>query len=299
MKLHPVQSRAAKSEAGGPKLGTGLLLAAVGVLFSTSGCGFERIPVASVGVKFNANSGLSHKILRPEVVWVNPFTERLIIYPTGIINATFVKNESEGDRRGDDSIKATTVEGAILPIDVTVAYRIPGDEQSVQRVFESFGTMELREIQTEHVRWATIVSVNEVTGQRPAFDLLSRERARLGPDIKGVLGPLLEPWGLVVEDVLVREIHPPEEIVKKISDQQATRTELDNSRVKLQQARIEAQTRLTDAQKTAEQNRLLSQQGDKSLQLRRLELRKRAILKWDGQSPLIGTNSIPFTSGGF
>jgi regulator of protease activity HflC (stomatin/prohibitin superfamily) len=269
------------------------------LVLGTSGCAFQRIPVASVGVKFNAYSGMSTKILRPEVVFVNPFTERLIIYPTGITNASFVARADEGDRHGDDSIKASTVEGAVLPIDVTVAYRIPADAESVMKIFNSFGVQPLREIQREHIRWATVIAVNEVSGKKAIFDLISRERATLGPEVKTVLAGLLEKWGFVVEDVLIREIHPPDAITAKIQEQQGHRSDLEKARTEQKQAKIEAETLLTNAQKEAEQNRLLSTQGQVAIELKRLELRRKAIDRWDGRAPLIGPSGVPFADAGF
>lgn len=275
----------------------GACVLAIGSLALVSGGCANRIPVASVGIRFNANSGVSTRIMKPEVVWTNPFTEKLIIYPTAITNASFVENSTEGDRYGDDSIKASTAEGAILPIDVTVAYRIPADPESVMKVFNSFGAMDLEEVQHEHIRWATVTAVNEVSGKKSIFDLMSRQRAQFGPEVKEVLAPILEPWGFAVEDVLIREIHPPEEITAKIQEQQSVRADLERAKVQQQQATIEARTALTNAQKEAEQNRLLAQGGDKAIQLKRLELRRKAIEKWDGQPPIIGGSGIPFTDG--
>jgi regulator of protease activity HflC (stomatin/prohibitin superfamily) len=264
--------------------------------FGSSGCA-TRIPVASVGVKFNANSGVSQRIMKPEVVWVNPLTEKLIIYPTAINNATYVKATHEGDRSGEDSIRASTVEGATLPMDVTVAYRIPADATSVMKVFNNFGTMELKDIQHNYIRWATVTAVNDVSGQMSIFDLLSRQRATFGAEVKKRLAPLLDEWGFVVEDVMIREVHPPEEITAKIDQQQAIRSDLEKAKIEQQQAKIDAETTLTNAQREAEQNRLLAQQGDKALQLKRLEMRRKAVEKWDGQAPLIGGGTIPFTEG--
>lgn len=278
-----------------PVMRNALLVAASLVLtVTTAGCA-TKIPVASVGVKFNANTGVGQKILKPEVVWVNPFTEHLIIYPTSIINATYVRNSHEGAHYGDDSVKASTIEGAILPVDVTIAYRIPADAENVVRVFNNFGTSELKDIQHTHIRWATQAAINEVSGKKSIFDLISRQRAQFGPEVKKVLTPMLEPWGFAVEDVMIREVYPPDEITAKIQEQQAIRSDLEKAKVELQQARIDAQTALTNAQKEAEQNRLLAQQGEKAIQLKRLELRRKAIEKWDGQTPLIGAGGIPFT----
>jgi regulator of protease activity HflC (stomatin/prohibitin superfamily) len=275
---------------------TGLALLAALLSLGLSGCGWERIPPGSVGVKFNANSGVGEHILKPEVVFVNPVTDKLIIYPTGINNASFVKNAREGDRSGDDTIKASTVEGAILPLDVTVAYRIPADAASVRNVFNNFGTMELKDIQREHIRWATVVAINEVSGKMSIFDLISKERAKFGPEVKKVLAPMIEPWGFVVEDVMIREVYPPQEITTKIQEQQAIRSDLEKAKVEQRRAKIEAETTLTNAQKEAEQNRLLALQGDTALALKRIERRRKFIERWDGRTPIIG-GGVPFVSG--
>jgi regulator of protease activity HflC (stomatin/prohibitin superfamily) len=267
---------------GGRGLRLALAVVSLFVAMSTTGCGWERIPPGSVGVKFNANSGLGQTILKPEVVFVNPFTDRLIIYPTSINNATYVQASSEGERIGDDAIRASTIEGAILPIDVTIAYRIPGDHESVMKVFNSFGVEELKEIQRRHIRWATVVAVNEVSGQKSIFDLISKERAKLGPDIKAVLAPMME-----------TEVHPPAEITQRIQEQQSQRADLERARIEQQQAKIEAQTILTNAQKEAEQNRLLATQGDVALALKRIERRRKFIAKWDGKLPVIGSGVMP------
>jgi regulator of protease activity HflC (stomatin/prohibitin superfamily) len=176
-----------------------------------------------------------------------------------------------------------------------VAYRIPGDTDSINKIFNSFGETDIKLIQKEHIRWATVVAVNQVSGQKSIFDLISRQRAEFGRDVKEVLAPMVAQWGFVVEDVLIREVHPPAEITAKIQEQQAIRSDLEKAKVEQQQARIDAQTTMTNAQREAEQNRLLAQQGDVALQLKRLELRRKAIEKWDGQAPVIGGTGVPFT----
>ncbi len=273
-----------------------LLLIIGGLLLS--GCSFHQIPPGSVGVKFNGASGVSHQLLRPEVVWVG-WNERLIIYPTNIQQAVFVKSASEGDKRKDDSIQASTKEGAVLPVDVTVSYRIPADSESIRQVFNTFGTPNddpdhpLHYIQSTFVRWATIVAVNDVSSKHSIFDLISTHRAQFGPEVKASLAPRLAVWGLKVEDVLIREIHPPDEIVSKITEQQQIRAELQRVNIQKQQAITESQTLIIDAQKEAEQNRLLSQQGEQALELKKLERRKAFIDRWDGHSGIVGDSAIP------
>lgn len=262
------------------------------------GCGFRQIPPGSVGVKFNGASGVSQQLLRPEVVWVG-WNEKLIIYPTNIQQAIFVKSATEGDKARDDSVLASTKEGAVLPVDVTVSYRISPTTESIRQVFNTFGTPDydgehpMHYIQSTFVRWATIVAVNDVSSKHSIFDLISTHRAQFGPEVKVALASRLEQWGLKLEDVLIREIHPPDEIVNKITEQQQIRSELQRINIQKQQAITEAQTLLIDAQKEAEQNRLLALQGTQALELKKLERRKIFIERWDGHSSIIGDTIIP------
>jgi regulator of protease activity HflC (stomatin/prohibitin superfamily) len=271
-------------------IGAGCLTLASALVMLT-GCTRE-VPPASVGVKFNANTGISKKLIRPQVVWLG-FRERLIVYPTSIHNATYVKNAHEGEKAGDDSIKASTAEGAILPTDVTVAYHVAPED--VLKAFNNFGTEDLSVIQRRFIRWTTIYGVNVVAGQRSIFDLSSKERAQFGPDVKNVIGPLLAEWGLTVDDVYIGEVYPNDEIRQRIEQRIGLKNQLELARNEQQRAGIEARTSLTNASKQAELNRLLQQGNEKMLELKRLELQKEAIERWDGKTPLVGDAKIPFT----
>ena len=261
---------------------------ALAVLTLTAGGCMKQIPPASVGIKFSAQSGLSQKLIKPQVVWLG-FREELIIYPTSIRNATYTKNSKEGERQGDDSIQASTVEGSILPVDVTVSYHVePAD---VLTAFQNFG-----KVQVEFIRWATISAVNVVAGQRAIFDLTSKDRAAFSTQIKAIVKPMLAGWGLTVDDVYVGEVYPNQEVHDKVQERIAAKNTLELAKVSLQRAKIDAETTLTNAKKDAELNGLLASQGEKTLELRKLELLKKAIERWDGKSPMIGSNNIPFTN---
>ncbi len=274
-----------------------LLAFALAMLAGTSGCG-QQIPVATVGVKFDANSGMSEHILKPEWTWVNPLTQQLITYPTSIQNASFVMRSSEG-RGGNDAINASTSEGAILPIDITVSYRMPGDVENVKKVFNNFGVPHedpehpLREVEDRHIYWATVAALNDVSGPRSIFDLISKQRSQIGPEVRKLLTPRMEEWGFIVEDVMVGEITPPEAITKKVHEQQKIRTDLQTAKINLRQARIDAETIMTNAQREAEQNRLMAQQGNTVMLLKKLERKRLLLERWDGVSPLIGDSPFP------
>ncbi len=259
-----------------------------------TGCSPHAIPQGSVGVKFNGATGISDHILKPEWVWTSWFNERLIIYPTSIQTASYVHRVREGEKQKDDSIRATTSEGATLPMDVTVSYRIPADKSSVVTVFKTFGVPDndpdhpLAYIQSNFIRWSVIAAVNDVSARHTLFNLLTKDRATIGNDVKAELDPIMSKWGLRLESVQIREIHPPAEIERKLNEQQQARAEVKQLLIKKQQATTDGQTLVIQAQAEAAKNELLSKQGDQAVALKRLELHRIFNEKWDGEPASYG-----------
>lgn len=266
-----------------------VLLCAILVMPFLAGC-TEQVPPGNVGILFDGSRGICETI-NPRVVWVGPY-QQLIVYPTRITNATYVKNATEGDKKVDDSIKASTSEGAILPIDVTVAWHVQPDEAI--KAFNTFGTSEPKEMEENYLRWLTSYSVNVVSGKHSIFDLISKDRANLGSEVSSQLQPLLAPLGITVDNVYIGELYPSAEIKAKIDESLAARSELEQKKTELTKAGIEAKTTLTNARKKATENQLLASQGEKAAELKRLEVRRILASKWNGVPPLVGSGGIPF-----
>ncbi|MBC8143153.1 MAG: hypothetical protein H7Y38_17135 [Armatimonadetes bacterium] len=266
---------------------------ALGIVASAllTGCARE-IPPAQVGVKFSGESGKQQQILTPQVIRVG-WHERLVLYPTNIRSATYTRAANEGEKSGDDSIPCSTSEGAILPVDVTVAYHV--DPANVQTVYDNFGTNDMDTIQREFIRPTTNWATNTVSGTRSVFELTSKERAKFGQRVKALITPKLAGWGITVDDVFLGEVYPPDEVKRKVDERIGARTELDAAQVALKRAQVDAATIRTKAKEEAEVNRLLAESGGKALELKKIELRRKAIAKWDGQAPMTGDGRIPFT----
>lgn len=267
------------------------LIVAFGIILS-GGC-FKQIPPSSVGVRFSGRNGISEKLLKPQVTFVG-IGNRLIIYPTSIKNASFVRTATEGVRKRDDSILASTVEGAILPVDITVSWHV--DPANVVIVFENFGLEDVTAIQDTYIRVTVTYAVNTVSGQKSIFDLTSKERAQFGPSVKKILSPILAEFGITVDDVYVGEVFPNAEITKKVNERVSKRNELEQAIIGLEQSRIDAKTTLTNAKKQAELNAMLAAQGEKAVELKKLENLRKAIDAWDGNPSSVGDGTIPFTT---
>ena len=167
--------------------------------------------------------------------------------------------------------------------------------ENVLDAFSNFGTEDLDAIQHNIIRWNTVGVMNEVSGKHSIFDLTAKDRQSFGPEAKALLQPLLLAWGLTVDDVYIGEVYPPDDVRHKIEERIQARNLLELAKVQLQQATIDAKTTITHAERDAETNKLLAQQGKTAIELERLKLEKTAIEKWDGHTPEVGSNTIPFT----
>jgi regulator of protease activity HflC (stomatin/prohibitin superfamily) len=267
-----------------------VLTVCAGVL---GGCHYAKIEPASVGILFDANSGISQKILKPQMTVVG-IRQQLITYPTSIKNASFVEAQNEGQKAGEDSIKASTVEGAQLPVDVTVAWHV--DPANVVLVFQSFGTADQEEMTDGYIRYWATYAVNCVSGQKSIFDLMAKDRQSFGPLVKQFLAPIMSKYGISVDDVLIGEVHPPKEISDKAQERIARRNDLENAKLSLEKAKRDSVTIITNAERDAQLNQIMAQMSDTAKALRKQDILKKAIEKWDGKAPLVGNGTIPFTN---
>jgi hypothetical protein len=266
---------------------------------SLSGCGcnpYAQIPPSSVGVVFDAYSGISQTVLKPGVVY-RGWNDQIIVYPTSIHNASYVQNSTEGERQGDDSIIATTVEGAQLPIDITVVWHV--DPANTVSVFQNFGTDDLHDIQENFIRYIAIYGVNAASGNKSIFDITSKDRAAFGPEVKAIISPIMNSMGLSCDDVYIGETHQSEDIDSLVKERVAKRNELQIVENNLQKAKIEATTLIANAKANADINQLKSEQGPEAIELKKRQIQQELVDKWDGVPPQISDGSIPFIDPSF
>lgn len=268
------------------------LLLGLGAVAVLGGCNpYKQIPPGSVGVVFDAYSGISKTVLKPGVVYQG-INDRIVIYPTSIHNASYTRNIREGERMAEDAIVATTVEGAQLPIDLTVVWHV--EPENTVAVFKNFGTENLEQIQTDFIRYIATYGVNAASGNKSIFDITSKDRAKFGPEVKGIVTPIMTSMGLTCDDVYIGETYPSNDIDALVKDRISKRNELQIVSNNLQRARIEATTQINNARAAAEINELKAQQGSEAVELKKREIIRTLISKWNGALPAVGDGGIPF-----
>ena len=158
--------------------------------------------------------------------------------------------KEEGRRLGDDSIDALTKEGLNVALDITVLFKLR--EESSPSVFRELGV----NYQEIIIRPETRSIIREVVAQYDAKSLYSEKRGEAVEAIKNGLKDKIEPRGIIVEEVLLRNVKLPDRLAKSIeeklqAEQESARYDfvLEKEKKEADRKRIEAQGQ-RDAQKT-------------------------------------------------
>jgi len=158
--------------------------------------------------------------------------------------------KEEGRRLRDDSIDALTKEGLNVALDITVLFKLR--EETAPQVFRELGVNYDEVI----IRPETRSIIREIVAQYDAKSLYSEKRGEAVGAIKNGLKDKIESRGIIVEEVLLRNVKLPDRVAKSIeeklqAEQESARYDfvLEKEKKEAERKRIEAQGQ-RDAQKT-------------------------------------------------
>ena len=179
------------------------------------------VGAGEVGVKFNQFGGVEEDELGEGLHIVPPWVS-ITKYSVRSETYTMSGVEGEGQIEGDDQIKALTVEGLTLGLDITVRYRLLSDD--VSEVHQNLGTNYAEKIIRPTIR----SSIREVVSTKTALQVYGEEREVVAGEMLTNIDNSLESDGIVVEEVLVRNVVLPTRVAEAIeaklqADQDAQR----------------------------------------------------------------------------
>jgi len=158
--------------------------------------------------------------------------------------------QGEGQRQGADQITALTNEGLTVDLDITVFYHLI--EESASEVYRELGLNFQEKIIRPEIRSA----IRESVAQYDAKAIYSEKRAEVAEAIKNRLITTVEPRGILVEQVLLRNVTLPPKLSTSIqeklqAEQDSQRYDfvLEKEKKEAERKRIEAEGQ-RDAQKT-------------------------------------------------
>lgn len=149
---------------------------------------------------------------------------------------------SEGNIKGDDSIESLTKEGLKVYLDVTVLYHVI--ENQASDVYKNIGL----DYDAKIIRTEVRNAIREVTVLYDAKELYSEKRGEATSKIIAMLKERINPRGIEIEEVLLRNVSLPTLLTQAIeskltAEQEAERYDfvLDKEKKEADRKRIEAE----------------------------------------------------------
>ncbi len=197
------------------------------------------IPAGYVGV-YNLFGKVSDRPLYSGLNFVNPLgsVEKMDVR---IQDYTMSIAPNEGAKTGDDSIYALSKEGLSVSLDITVLYRLSQEKAPV--LFKEIGQNYSEIVVRPEIRSA----IREIVATYDVKDIYSEKRAEANQKLVDLLKSKVEPRGIIIEEVLLRNVQLPKNLADSIelklqSEQEAQRYDflLEQETKEAERKRIEA-----------------------------------------------------------
>lgn len=183
---------------------------------------------------------------------VNPFA-RIIMMSIRTEEFTMSIVADEGSKQGNDAISALTKEGLNVDLDITVLYHL--DEQAASDVFKNVGL----DYEAKIIRPEIRSVIREVIAQYEAKDIYSEKRTEAASSIAQVLEEKLTPRGIILEDVLLRNVQLPPNLAASIQEKLQAEQEAQKYDFLLDQAAKEAERKRIEAEGQRDAQAIVSQ----------------------------------------
>ena len=220
----------------------------IAILFTTVGAGLVFIQPEERGVVLSAFSprGYREKPLQPGLRWVIPFAEQVRLYPISRQTYTMSATPSEGQRAGDDSIRARTRDGQEVYIDSSVIYAI-----DPERVVDLHIRWQNR-YDEELVRPLARGIIRDAASQYSIEEIVSTKRSEFKQRITDELSTRLQDNDLLLIDFVLRDIHFSEEYAKAVEQKQIAEQQALQAQFVVEQKKQEAEQARQTAQGDAD-----------------------------------------------
>ena len=263
----------------------GLLIILIGFLSSL----FVQVEAGTVGVKALFGE-VKPTILESGLHVVNPLIE-VTPFDIQTQNYTMSALNEEGAKQGDDAIRVLSADGLEVVIDLTVLYRVDPVEAPV--IFKKLGVTYSDKI----VRPVTRTRIRDNAVFYDAVALYSSKREEFQDKIYKSIENDFKKRGIVLEDLLIRNINLPASVKTTIESKINAEQEAQKMQFVLQKEKQEAERKRVEAQGIADYQKIISSGlTDKQLQYEsikaQLELAKSSnskviIMNGKGNVPIL------------
>jgi regulator of protease activity HflC (stomatin/prohibitin superfamily) len=265
----------------------GVLLIIVGI--STS-C-IKQIDAGEVGVKKLFGS-IQPEVLQSGLHFVNPLLDIKTI-DVKTQNYTMSGVHDEGEKSGDDAIRVLTSDGLEVTIDLTVLFRVMDAE--APRLLKETGENYTDKI----VRPLTRTKIRDNAVYYQAVDLYAGKRDEFQQRIYKSIEDDFKKRGLMLEQLLVRNITLPNSVKASIESKINAEQEAKKMEFVLQKEKQEAERKRVEAQGIADYQRIINTGlTDQQLQYEQIKAMKELALSQNSKVIVMGKNGAPIIIDG-
>ena len=266
----------------------GLVAIAIGLLLSC----VVQIGSGEVGVQ-QLFGRVQDKTLSSGLTLVNPLVD-VIEMDIRTQNYTMSAVHTEGDKEGDDAIRALSADGLELIIDLTVLYRL--NAADAPRLIRELGTGYRDVI----VRPVSRTKIRDNAVYYDAVALYGSKRAEFQQRIYKDIEAEFKKRGLILEGLLIRNIALPESVKKSIESKINAEQDAQKMTFVLQKEKQEAERKRVEAQGIADYQHILNTQlTDKLLQYEQIKAQKELALSANAKVIVMGgKGNTPIIIGG-
>lgn len=241
----------------------GFVLIALGIFSSM----FKQIDAGKVGVK-SLYGSVHTDILESGLHIINPLLD-ITEFDIQTQNYTMSAIHAEGAQEGDDAIRVLSNDGLEVVIDLTVLYRVVPTEAPV--IFKKIGVDYTDKI----VRPVTRTRIRDNAVYYDAVALYSTKRNEFQQRIFKSIETDFKLRGLVLEQLLIRNINLPTSVKKSIESKINAEQDAQKMTFVLQKEKQEAERKRVEAQGIADYQRIISLGlTDKQLQYEQIKAQK-------------------------
>ena len=224
----------------------GILVIVAGIAISV----VKQVEAGQAGVQ-TLFGKVNDRVLESGLNYINPLAE-VTMFDIKTQNYTMSGVHDEGDKGGDDAIRVLSADGLEVIIDLTVLYRVLPNE--APRILKEIGS----DYKNTIVRPITRTKIRDNAVYYDAVALYSTKRDELqGRIFKGIEKDFKD-RGLVLEQLLVRNITLPQSVKVAIESKINAEQDAQKMQFVLQKETQEAQRKRVEAQGIADYQKIIN-----------------------------------------
>jgi regulator of protease activity HflC (stomatin/prohibitin superfamily) len=258
---------------------TGILILVAGAVTSM----FKTIATGEVGVK-TLYGKVENDVLYSGLHVVNPLF-KITSFDVKTQNYTMSAVHDEGIKAGDDAIRVLSADGLEVTIDLSVLFKVRAS--SAPEILRQIGDDYLDKI----VRPVSRTAIRDNAVSYEAVALYSTKRQEFQDRIFNTINSSFAKRGLVLEQLLVRNITLPESVKKTIESKINAEQDAQKMIFVLQKEKQEAERKRVEAQGIADYQKILSTGlSDKQLQYESIKAQRDLALSPNAKVIIMGSN---------